>query len=98
MASCQEPYCPCYSKHRNRRSPFLGIESVLVVVSGDLRPVVGAEGEGGETGAVIKVALWVVGPSVSNGYGVGNVGRGEHHAVPFDLGVGPVPLFIGAGD
>jgi hypothetical protein len=62
------------------------------------RPVVTAEGHGGQTFAVVEVAAGGVSPGVADGDGLGNGRAGDNDAIAFDLCLGVVPGAIFTGE
>src|SRR5687767_5898833 len=70
----------------------------LPVVGGDALPVVGAERDGRQAGVVVEVAHRVVRPGVADGDGLLHLVAADDDRVAVDLGVGPVPLLVLAGD
>ena len=61
-------------------------------------PIVGAEGGGGEAGAVFEGPGGVVGPGVADGDGVFHLGGSDDDAAVDEAGVGGDEVFVGAGD
>src|SRR5215813_14205013 len=64
----------------------------------DPRPVVAAEGGGGEAGLVGEVGGGVGGPGIPDGGGLAHLRRGDDDGVALNGRVGPDEVAVGAGD
>src|SRR5205823_5662772 len=78
--------------------PFSLSPCLLVSLSPPARSVpVGAERRRGQAGPVKEVTIAIVGPIVTDSYGLLHLGAGDEDLVALDAGSGRPPFFVRAG-